>query len=52
MSPWSEAVRRLSLFRSRLPGRLDDLADVVSQVELKRDLIALGELLLRQNIGI
>jgi len=45
-------LRRLSLFGPRLPGRLDDLADFVSKVELERDLIALGELFLRQNIGI
>jgi len=42
----------LGWFRPRLPGQLDDLADTVSQVEFDRDLIALGELLLRQDIGI
>jgi len=40
------------LFRPRLPGQLDDLADIVSQVEFDRNLIAPRELLLRQEIGI
>jgi hypothetical protein len=45
-------IEGLGWFKPRLLGQLDDLADTVSQVEFDRDLIALGELLLRQDIGI
>ena len=37
---------------ARLFGQLDDLADPVTQVEFERDLIALGQTLLRQDLGI
>jgi len=49
---WSDLIKGLGLFRPRLPAQLDDLADTVSQVEFDRNLIALGKLLLRQDIGI
>ena len=52
VTSWPDLIKGLGWFGQRLLGNLGDLGDSLAQVDLYPDPIAIGDLLLLQDVGV